>query len=97
MLLESQEVISFYPNASEELKNHLLNFKETLRKCESIGLTVEEVSIDKKILDAIPFSSSLTIVEPSNFLAGPVPTGKINPSYLVNNSFILSTINLLTL
>ena len=36
------------------LKNHLLNFKETLRKCESIGLTVEEVSIDKKILDAIP-------------------------------------------
>ena len=46
--------IENYPNASEELKNHLLNFKETLRKCESIGLTVEEVSIDKKILDAIP-------------------------------------------
>lgn len=45
--------IENYPNASDELKAHLENFKETLKKCESIGITVEEVSIDKKILNAI--------------------------------------------
>lgn len=46
--------ISNYPNASDELKNHLENFKETLKKCESLGMSVESVSIDKKILNAIP-------------------------------------------
>lgn len=46
--------ISNYPNASDELKNHLENFKETLKKCESLGMNVESVSIDKKILNAIP-------------------------------------------
>lgn len=43
-----------YPNASTELKEHLNNFHETLKKCESIGLSVEEVSIDQKLIRAIP-------------------------------------------
>ncbi|MGM9834447.1 MAG: amidase family protein [Bacilli bacterium] len=46
--------IENYNNPSEELKQHLNNFKETIRKCESIGITVDAVSIDKKLLEAIP-------------------------------------------
>lgn len=46
--------INNYPNASDELKNHLENFKDTLKKCENLGIVVEEASIDKKILNAIP-------------------------------------------
>ncbi len=46
--------IDNYPNASSELKQHLENFKATLKKCEELGWTVEEVSIDKKLLQAVP-------------------------------------------
>lgn len=46
--------IENYPNASEELKNHLENFKNTVKLCEEMGITVEEVSIDKDLLNAIP-------------------------------------------
>lgn len=43
-----------YPDADEELKNHLNNFHETIKKCESIGISVEGVSIDPKLIRAIP-------------------------------------------
>lgn len=43
-----------YSNPTDELKSHLDNFKETIKKCESIGLTVEGVSIDPKLIRAIP-------------------------------------------
>lgn len=46
--------IENYPNATDELKQHLENFKETVKKCESIGMTVDAVSIDKYLLEAIP-------------------------------------------
>lgn len=46
--------IENYPNASDELKSHLDNFKETVKKCEELGMTVEAVSIDKTLLEAIP-------------------------------------------
>lgn len=46
--------IENYPNASDELKAHLDNFKETLKKCEELGMMVEAVSIDKTLLEAIP-------------------------------------------
>lgn len=45
--------INNYPNASDELKEHLNNFKEKLELCKKIGLKVEEVSIDKTLLNAI--------------------------------------------
>ena len=39
--------IENYPNASEELKEHLENFKKSLEKCKEIGIEVEEVSVDQ--------------------------------------------------
>lgn len=46
--------IENYSNPSDELKSHLENFKETIKKCESLGISVEGVSIDKKLLNALP-------------------------------------------
>lgn len=43
-----------YPNANDELKRHLENFHETIKKCESIGMSVEGVNIDPKLIRAIP-------------------------------------------
>lgn len=45
--------INEYPNASEELKSHLANFMDVIEKCKNIGIEVEEVSVDKKLLDAL--------------------------------------------
>ncbi len=45
--------ISNYPNASDELKAHLENFMKTIDKCRELGMEVEEVSIDKKLLNAV--------------------------------------------
>ena len=45
--------MEMYPNASKELINHLDNFKKTLELCQKIGIKVEEVSVDKKLLDAL--------------------------------------------
>lgn len=42
-----------YPQASDELKKHLENFKVALDKTKSLGIEVEEVSVDKKLLDLI--------------------------------------------
>lgn len=46
--------IENYPNADDELKAHLENFKETLKKFDDLGVTVEGISIDKTLLEAIP-------------------------------------------
>lgn len=45
--------IENYSNPSEELKKHLENFKEKIKLAEECGMTVEGVSIDRKLLDAI--------------------------------------------
>ena len=45
--------IENYPNASDELKAHLENFNKTIELCKNIGMDVEEVSIDKTLLNAI--------------------------------------------
>ena len=45
--------IDNYPNATDELKEHLNNFNNTLDKCRSLGMEVEEVSVDKDLLKAI--------------------------------------------
>lgn len=45
--------IENYKNPSEELKEHLNNFKDTIKKCESIGISVEGVSIDRNLLNAL--------------------------------------------
>lgn len=45
--------INNYPNATEELKAHLKNFHQTLELAKSLGIKVDEVSIDEKILKVI--------------------------------------------
>jgi len=44
--------IENYPNASEELKQHLENFHKTIELCKSIGMEVDEVSVDRTLLNA---------------------------------------------
>jgi len=46
--------IENYPNASEELKTYFLKFKEMLKLCEEAGMSIEGVSVDRKILNALP-------------------------------------------
>lgn len=46
--------IENYPNPTDELKKHLSNFKDTLKKCEELGMQVEGVNIDKTLLNALP-------------------------------------------
>ncbi len=46
--------IDNYPNASDELKDHLSNFMKTVEQCRKLGMQVDEVSIDKTLIDAIP-------------------------------------------
>ena len=43
-----------YKNASEELLKHLDNFYETIEKCKSLGIAVEEVSVDEVLLKTMP-------------------------------------------
>ncbi len=43
-----------YENPSEELKGHMENFNKTVELCKSLGIEVDEVSIDKALLNAIP-------------------------------------------
>lgn len=45
--------IENYPNANEELKSHLENFKTVLEKIKELGIEVEKVNVDKKLLDAV--------------------------------------------
>lgn len=45
--------ISNYPDASEELKEHLENFKKTVDLAISLGMKVEEVSVDQTLLNAV--------------------------------------------
>lgn len=46
--------IENYESPSEEFKSHLENFKDTIKKCEKLGMSVEGVSIDESLLNAIP-------------------------------------------
>lgn len=41
-------------NASSETKEHLDNFYKTIEMCKKLGMKVEEVSIDKTLLNALP-------------------------------------------
>ena len=45
--------INNYSNPSEELKEHLSNFMKKVDKCKEIGMEVEEVSVDKTLLNAL--------------------------------------------
>lgn len=46
--------ISLFPNANDELKEHLSNFKEKIKLLEDLGVEICEESIDIKLLKAIP-------------------------------------------
>ncbi len=43
-----------YENPSAELKEHIANFMKTVELCKSLGIEVEEVSVDKTLLNASP-------------------------------------------
>lgn len=45
--------INNYPNADENLKAHLNNFNKKLELVKELGIEVEEVSVDKTLLNAI--------------------------------------------
>ncbi len=45
--------INMYPNASEELKQHLENFNKSLELCQQLGIQVDEISVDKTLLNAL--------------------------------------------
>lgn len=45
--------IENYPNADEDLKEHLKNFHKTLETCKELGMQVDEVSVDRRLLDAV--------------------------------------------
>ena len=45
--------IENYPNANEELKLHLENFHKTIELCKNIGMNVEEVSVDRTLLNTV--------------------------------------------
>ena len=46
--------INNYPNATDELKEHLDNFIQKIELCKKLGMEVEEVSVDQKLLNAVP-------------------------------------------
>ena len=46
--------INNYKNSSEELKLHLENFMKTVEKCRELGIEVDEVSVDRTLLNASP-------------------------------------------
>ena len=52
--------INMYPNASETLKQHLENFHIVLEKIKQLGIEINEVSVDKTLLDAI--SSTYVVI-----------------------------------
>ena len=45
--------INMYPNASKELKEHLENFNKTITLAKSLGIEVDEISVDKTLLNAV--------------------------------------------
>ena len=45
--------IENYPNADDELKMHIENFHKSLELCKELGMEVEEVSVDRNLLNAI--------------------------------------------
>ena len=45
--------IDNYPNASNELKEHLENFNKTIDKCRELGMEVDSVHVDQTLLNAI--------------------------------------------
>lgn len=45
--------INEYENPSEELKKHMENFFKAIDKCKELGMEVEEVSIDRTLLNAL--------------------------------------------
>ena len=45
--------INEYENPSEELKEHMENFFKAIEKCKEIGMEVEEVSVDRTLLNAL--------------------------------------------
>ena len=45
--------INNYPNASDELKTHLENFKNVINNLKDKGLEIDEVSVDKKLLNTV--------------------------------------------
>lgn len=46
--------LEMYPNASDELKKHLINFQKSIELAKEAGMEIEEVSVEKTLLNAVP-------------------------------------------
>ena len=46
--------IENYKNPSDELKEHLRIFKDTIKRCKDLGFSVEGLSMDETLLNALP-------------------------------------------
>jgi len=62
--------IDMYPNQPDELKEQLSNFKDAMEKIKTLGITVEAVSVDERLLDAIwPVYEVISYAEATSNLA----------------------------
>jgi Asp-tRNAAsn/Glu-tRNAGln amidotransferase A subunit and related amidases len=62
--------INMYKQATPELKEHLSNFMDVIKKAKGLGLEIEEVSVDETLLGAIdPVYLVLTCAESTSNLA----------------------------
>ena len=76
--------ISYYPNATDELREHLKNFKEKLELCKKIGIEVYEESVDMTLLKALPSvyvvlscaEATSNLSNMTGFIFGPREDGK---------------------
>jgi len=84
--------IANYPEADDELKEHLANFMKMVDKCRELGMEVEEVSVDQKLLAAQPsvyvvISCAEATSNMSNltgFIFGPRAEGKTWEEQMIN-------------
>lgn len=87
--------IDNYPNATDELKEHLANFKNTLKKCEELGMSVDEVSIDPKVIKALPevyvvlgyAEATSNMSNLTGFIFGPRGEGKTYSEQMTDHRF----------
>lgn len=62
--------INLYHNPSPELKEQLDNFKKCIDRCKSLGMEVDEISIDERLLNAIwPVYEVISFAEATSNLA----------------------------
>ena len=84
--------INNYPNANNELKEHLSNFFDKLNICKKIGIEVFEESVDMTLLKALPSvyvvlscaEATSNLSNMTGFIFGPREEGKTYQEQMIN-------------